>query len=500
MKLKKHYLVILIFIISIIFRLYFSFQNPYYSDSESFFHLRNIEHIQETYMPLSFDPLSYDGRNIREVPLFDYLLAGLSFIPHAYKIIPTILISLTVIIAYMIALKLTKDNTSAILSALMTAFLPAVIIPTLNKISIFSLILPLSLYMVYCLIRIEEKRFLNHFVLLCFALPIIHPLALLVSVSFFVYIFLVIAEPDLKLNLLRKEAIMFSIFLALLIEFIIFKKAFLSFGFTIIWQNIPTQILADYFEQANLLDIIYTVGIIPFILGIIGIVFGLIRDKTHFGLITISIAIAPLALLALKLINLGDALIVLSPVLAIISAIAMIKFFRYIRLTKFASYEIVAKGFIFILIIITMIIPSFSTAQQAMENTITEDEIIVLKTLEQEAAQDEQEAENVDITIASSLEEGHYVTYFAKRKVFMDEKFLYTPNVNIRYNNLKTLYTTISGKEALRIANKYGIDYIYISPRTKEIFGIKELAYTTDEKCFRKISESGEVEAYKIRC
>jgi len=492
MKLKKDHLIILIFLVALAFRLYFSFQTPEYSNSEAYSHIRNIEHIKETFKPITYDPLSYGGRQITQIPVFDYLLAIFSFIPYAFKIIPAILISLTIIMAYLLALKLTHDNTAALLSALMTAFLPSMIIPTLNKISIFSLILPLSLYMIYCLMRIQEQKFLNQFVILCFVLPIIHPLALLVTISFFAYIILIAAEPDLKLNLLRKEAIIFSIFLALLIEFIIYKKAFLSLGFNIIWQNIPTQMLTEHFQGANILDMIYSVGIIPLILGIIGILFKLIRDKTHYGLIVTSVAISPLALLGLKLLNLDDALIVLGPVLAIMSAVSLKKFFTYLKITKLAKYEKLAKYFLFILIVLTMIIPIFFTAEIVIQNTITKDEITLLEKLNEEADQGG--------TIASSVEEGHYITYFAKRKNVMDGKFLYVPNINLKYNALKDMYTTISGSEALEIAKQYDIDYIYLSPKTKKIFGIKELPYTTNEKCFRKVASSGEVEAYKIRC
>ena len=492
MKIKKDYLILLIFLIAIAFRLYFSFQTAEYSDSRTFFHITNIEHIKETYKPVNYDHLSFGERQIKQAPIFDYLLAGLSFIPYAYKIVPAILISLSVIISYFLALKLTLDKTAALLSALMVAFLPSVIVPTLNKISVFSLILPMILYMIYCLIRIEEKKFLNQFIILCFALPIIHPWALLVSVSFFIYIILIVAEPNLKLNLLRKEAIIFSIFLVLLIEFILYKKAFLSLGFSIIWQNIPAQMLAEHFKEANLWEIIYSVGVIPFILGIIGIVFGITRDKTHSGLIVISVAVSSMVLLSLRLLNLEDALILLGPILAIMSVISLKKFFQYLKLTKFSKYEKASKYLIFILITLTIIIPTYSTAKKVLGNTITEDEIDLLRMLNEET--------DKNAIIASSAEEGHYITYFAKRKNVIHEKFLYISSIELRYNNIKTLYQTISGSEALEIAHKYGINYIYLSPRTKKIFGIKDLPYTTNEKCFRKIASSGEVEAYKIRC
>lgn len=494
---KPHKLTILllsILIISISFRLYFSFQTQEYSDSKSYFHLRYIDHIKETYKPMAYDPLSFGGRQrqIRQVPVFDYLLAGLSFIPYAYKIIPTLLISLTALVAYLLALKLTEDHTAALLSALMTAFLPSIVVPTLNKISVFSLVLPLSLYMVYCLVRIEEEKYLNQFIVLCFLLPVIHPLTLIVSVSFFVYIILVASEPNLNLSSIRKEAIIFSIFLALLIEFIIYKKAFLSLGWAIVGQNIPTQLLAETLAKTSLLDIVYSIGVIPFIFGIVGIIFGITRDKTHSALIVTSIAVAPLTMLALKLLTLGDALIVLGPVLAITSAITIKKFFVYIKLTKFSGYETLSRYFMLALIILTIIIPVYYTASQVIKDTITKDEISLLMTLNKET-----EPETI---IASSVEEGHYITYFAKRKDVIDNNFLYVPNIDARYNDIKMLYTTVSGSEASEIAQKYGTSYILLSPKTKETFGIKELKYATDEKCFRKVASSGDVEAYKIRC
>ena len=492
MKINKGFLLFLIFLIAIVFRLYFSFQTPEYSDSESYFHIRQIENIKETYKPIGYDSLSFSGRQVKQLPVFEYFLAGLSFIPHAYKIIPLILMALTIIISYLLALRITNDNIASLLSALMIAFLPSIIVPTLNKISVFSLILPLSLYMIYCLIRIEEEKFLIQFVVLCFILPIIHPSALLVSASFFTYLILVFAEPKLRLSSLRKEAIIFSIFLALLIEFIIYKQAFLSLGLGIIWQNIPIQMLAEHFKEANLLSMIYSVGIIPFILGIMGIGFGIIRDKTHTALIVTSVAISSLILLGLKLLSLENALIMLGPMLAIISAITLKKFFTYLKITKFSKYETLTKYIIFILIIVTLIIPAYSTAEEVIQNTITKDEINLLETIDKEM--------DKDITVSSAAEEGHYITYFAKRKNVIDENFVYIPNIDSRYNDMQTLYKTISSSEALAIARKYNISYIYLSPRTKKIFEIKELPYITDEKCFRKVANSGQVEAYKIRC
>jgi len=278
----------------------------------------------------------------------------------------------------------------------------------------------------------------------------------------------------------------------LLIEFIIYKKAFLSLGWSVVWQNIPSTALSEQIAHANLLDIIYSVGTVTFIFGIAGVIFGVSKDKTHSALIVTSVAVAPLVLLALKIFTLTNVLLILGPTLAVMSAVTMKKSFAYLRITKFSKYEILVKWVLFLLIVGTIVVPSYFTSKQVILDTITDDEIKVLEQLKTET--------EADATVASSAEEGHYITYFAERKDVIDNNFLYVPNIESRYNDITLLYTTISDSEALEIARKYGINCIYLSQRTKDIFGIKELKYATNEKCFRKVASSGAVEAYKIRC
>src|SRR3989344_5255894 len=103
------WMLIFIFIITLGARLYLAYGTPYFSAGEAYFQLRQVEHIKSTGFPLYHDPLSYGGRTFVFLPLFQYVLAFFSlFMPlaAAAKIIPNLLASSMVIIAFLITRKL----------------------------------------------------------------------------------------------------------------------------------------------------------------------------------------------------------------------------------------------------------------------------------------------------------------------------------------------------------------------------------------------------------
>ena len=133
MKLNKYLILIILFVLA--FRLFFVFQTDNYSSDESYFHLRYINHILEEKNPLFYDDLSYGGRPVVYPPLFHYILALLSFVPFAFKILPAIFISSLIIIAYLISKEIYANKTINLLIALLAGFIPVILSQTLNQIS-----------------------------------------------------------------------------------------------------------------------------------------------------------------------------------------------------------------------------------------------------------------------------------------------------------------------------------------------------------------------------
>ena len=330
---NSKYILIGIFLLALIFRLYFAFQTNNFSSDDAYFNIRHADYIKENLNPMYYDELSYGGRHVVYPFLYHYLIALLSFVPVLLKIMPEIFLSAFIFVVYLLAKEITKSESASLASAFMSAFIPIYIYKTLNQLSIYSLVLPATFFMLYCLLKVKSRNYLIYFIILSFILPLLHPLAFLFVLASFFYIILSIAE-DVELSKLEKEAIIFSCFLIILIEFIIFKKAFLEYGFNLVWQNIPHQLLPEYFKRINLLEVVYRTGILPIILGSVAVYQGIIEKRKPVLLLSSFILITALLLTA-SLLDFNTGIMLLSIIAAILSALSISRFFSYFKILRF---------------------------------------------------------------------------------------------------------------------------------------------------------------------
>ncbi len=107
MKLKNNTILIIILLLTLAFRLYFTFSTQSFSSDESYYHFRLISHVIENKLPMFYDKFSYGGYEIFYFypQLFHILVALFSFIPFYLKIIPILMASSTVVMIYLIAKK-----------------------------------------------------------------------------------------------------------------------------------------------------------------------------------------------------------------------------------------------------------------------------------------------------------------------------------------------------------------------------------------------------------
>lgn len=485
---KKVYI---IFLFVLLFRLFFAFQDAEFSNEDAYLTLRNVENIEETGKPLFEDNLSYGGRIAVFLPLYYYFLASINVIIGnvSFKLIPALLFSSLVFLVYLITKELTKDEDSALLATLTSAFIPVLISNTTNNISIFSAALFIILLMILSLMKIENKKSLSLFMGLSLLFPLVHNMAFLFIISLIVYFILSIAESN-KISKIKKEAILFSIFVTLIIGFLFFKDAILLHGFNIIFQNTPLKILSSYFKGINIVELIISLGIIPLLFGILGLSYA-IRKKNDNMLFLTSILATTSLLLIFKLINFSLAIIFLGILLAIISSIGFEKSFKYVKLTKFSDYLKYIKFSFLILIFLLLIIPSYIGANDSKNKVLNNEELNALFWLRDETEEDS--------TILSSHEEGHFITNIAKRKNVIDDNFLLIENIDQRYNDVERIYTTESQVKALQALNKYNVRYVYFSDRTKQIYNVDEIAYV-DDNCFKEVYHTEEARIYKVRC
>ncbi|MEK6862940.1 MAG: hypothetical protein AABW57_02135 [Nanoarchaeota archaeon] len=484
MKLKPSTILVIICLLTLAFRLYFAFSVQSFSSDESYFHFRLINYIIEHKLPMFHDNLSYGGSNIYYPQLFHILLALFSFIPYFLKIFPAIIASSLVIVVYLIAKKITNDDVSSLLTAFLAAFIPIEIRNSVNQISIYSFIVPLILISYLCLINLEQKKYFNLFLVLSFLLPLIHTSSLLFIFSLLFYFILSNTE-SLFISRYKKEVMMFSFFLILLINFLIYKGVFLQYGINVIWQNIPSSLFSEYFKGLNVLEAIYLTGVLPIIFGSFGIFLGLFKEKNDSIILLTAAILTTLFLLSIKILNLQTGLLFLTVFLVIVSSLTISKIYSYLSLTKFSKFKKYVSLIIVLLIVGLSFIPSYFVAKS-------------LPNYDPQVKSFQWINENTEknSTILVPFEIGNILTAIAERKNVMDNNFLLAKNTEERFQDVNLVYNTFSKIKALEALRKYDVRYIYVDDYVKDKYKIKGIRYIDDEKCFEEIKN----DVYKIVC
>jgi len=479
---KDHIRLILIsiFLVTLIMRLYFSFQTTYFSEDQSYFLIRQAEYITENSVPMFYDSLSYGGRLTISTPLYYYVLAFFNlFLPITLvgKLIPNIFAASLVFIVYLLSKQISKNEEAALFTAFISGFIPIFLKITINNISLFSLVIPLTFLTLYFFIKSRENKNYIVFYLLSFlALCLTHSSTFLFIVALMLYLFLSWLEKQ-KITKAEVEITIFSLFFLLWSQFLIYKNAFLEEGPGIIWQNIPSPILSQYFAKFNLLSAIVSIGLIPFLFGIYIIYRYLFKTKNKEVLLFASFALSVFLLLWLRLIEINIGLAFLGIVLVILFSYSYKLLFLYTEKTRF-SKKLVFFVLVFIFIIAS-IIPSFEVSRKTISEAYTDDEISAFEWLRNNTP--------VDSTVVATVREGGLINYVAERRNVIDSNFLFAKNAERRLEDVKLIYTTFLETDAITHLNKYNISYIVLSDRARELYDIRALSYTSDTNCFELV-------------
>ena len=492
---NKHYYMLLgfIFIVTLGSRLYLAFQNENFEPA-GYSILRNVENIRHYGIPLFNDPLSYGGRYIIFPPLFHYFLAFFNlFMPINLvgKIIPNVCASSLVIIAFFISLEITKNRQAALFTALLSGFIPIFYSKTINTVSIYTLVIPLTFLALYFFMKItNDPQSVVPFIVVIALLRYTHASIVLFVFALLFYLILIYTE-NLKRIQPEIELILFITFVVIWSLFISYKQAFLMHGPLVVWQNIPQQILSAYFSDITLFQAIYEIGIIPIIFGVYVIYKYIFKEKNKSLYLLISFVIPIFILLWFKLIELIVGLMFLGVILVLLFGQFYKMFFTYIKKTKFSRYEWLFIVVLFISFLFTSVFPSIYYAQFENKSIVTKDEINALTWLRDNA-------EN-DSTVLATIPEGDLITYFAEKKNVADQNFLLIKDINQRYADIQTMYQSSLKTEVIRLLNQYEVNYIYFSDRAKEQYNIQQLAYLGDNSCFELVYANGP-NIYRSRC
>lgn len=455
--------------------MYFAFQTEGLSDPDSYFLLRNVEHITKTGTPLFHDPLSYGGRFLLFNPAYAYVLAFFSLFGSpllVIKILPNILASVFVFIAYLIAEDITKTKEAALFTALIAGFIPIFVTETSNTGSVYTAMIFGTFLLTYLFIK-KERNF-DHFVIALIVLLLFHPSAFIILLAMGIYLIIALVE-RIELTRGEIEVMVFALFFYLWFYFLMYKDALLYHGMGVIWQNIPSVLLAERFTEISVLNAIYQIGIIPFICGIWVIYKSLVGQKRKAIFFLLSFAIAVSLLLWLKLIAVTTGLMFLGSVLALLFSEFFRRFFEYLEKTKFAYAKTFLIAILLIIFTITSLYPTVASLQEQQKLGTTKQTIAVFTWLVNNTY--------TNYSVIAPLEEGHLITALGQRKNIADTQFLLRSDVDERLQDLEEIYTTPYKTNAIAIARKYNARYILLSEQTMERYGITSLAYA-DRECF----------------
>jgi len=491
MELKtRHIILIVLFTLYFSARLFFSLQTPEFSSDYSYFALRQIEHIQQTGLPLSDDLLSYGGRNFVVMPFYFYILAALTmFLPEiiTIKIVNTLLASSLIAAMYLVCRKVLQNRRVSIICFVVAATMPVYISQTLNDISPLSLILPGSLFLLYLFLVLEKKRAIDYAILLSIVLALVSSSSFILLLGFIVYLILKYLDKH-AISKARFEFTAFFLLFLLWINIIVYKQAFQEHSFSIVLRNLPQVLLDSYFADLSIQKVILGIGVFPFFFGLYTVSIYLFRKKSENILLFISLFISAFGLLWFKVVEIEVALAFLGIALAVLFGQALKSLRVYMKRTKFAKRAEMIFNILLVVLMISHIFPGVYLIYQESGKSFSTEYIEGFRWLANNTPEDS--------VVLALPEEGHLVAYFGKRKNVIDNDFLLVGDANERFNDVLLFYTWRFKVPAVRVLEKYSVDYVIVSEKIKDYRITENLLKS--ESCFVPVYE-GSITVYRNR-
>ncbi|MFH1181589.1 MAG: hypothetical protein V1702_01395 [Candidatus Woesearchaeota archaeon] len=468
---RQYVILALIFFAVFGTRLYFSLQSPYFT-YDGYFSERQVTNIMQTGLP-SFNHLSYSEHFF--LPTFQYILAGLSYlVPFALKAVPAFFASLAVIGAYLLALQLTGNRAASLCSAFIAGFTPFYFSETLNSISVYTLVIPLFLFLLYFFLRLKERHFILLFVAGVILLAFTDASAIILVLGLLLYLALAKAE-NIEHSRLETELIIFSAIFVAWLVFIIFRMPLLKYGLSAVWQNLPPEIISQRFTSLSPIKAIYSIGILPFLAGVFVIYRYMLRQKVKQIYLLMSFAIVIFLLLWLQFVEAKVGLFFLGAILAVLFSQFYALFSAYLDKTKAAGFKVPILAVLMLALASSLIIPSFTAASQAQD--------IPSKELMAAMEWIVNNTENGSVVLAP-LEYGHLIAAVAQRQNVLDSNFIFAKDAGQRFIDLNAIYSGSQETEGVRLLSSYYVAYII---PVWEKGAVKPAYLETDKDCFRQV-------------
>ncbi|MGE0792657.1 MAG: hypothetical protein AB7V77_00590 [Candidatus Woesearchaeota archaeon] len=486
----SHYIVLSIIVLFLILKISFMINVDYPSYS-SYYGLRYVNYVQDNYVPMIFDNLSYQGRLIvNNIPFYMILSILTLIIPTLFffKFINMFLGALLIYLIYKLLIKFNFNPVIALLITIISCLVPLIFSSFLNSFSLFSFFAIICLLLIYYFPNVEQNKDLIKFIILFVLATIISPYSLILVFGFiFYFILLKLLSLPIKKNI--SELILFFSLFSFWYHLIFYKNSLMKYGFSIIWQNIPEGLINLSYIKITPLVIIIGLGFIPLILGLLGLYSTLFIKPKKNMLIVASFTIIFTIISILGIIPFYNALIILTIFSLILSANGLEYLFTYLDNTLLQRFKLPLIIFILVFSIFNFMPVLYDSSFTI--NSPNQDEINTMNFLKENTP--------LESTILGDVVEGHLINFQANRKNFYDENFFLMQSANQRYQDARIVFLSKSRANILEQLNYYNIDYIYFSKLTKLRYPNVNFLIQNDE-CFEKIFFTNTTEVYKRKC
>lgn len=487
MEKKTKSLLLILLLATLAARLVLAFLIPNFT-YDSYFNLRQVEHITEDFTPWYHDELSYGGRNLRFLPFFHYFMALFDLIlplELAAKIIPNLLVASLTIIIFFISKKITNNETASLYSALIAGFLPLLF--STNSFAIETLFLPLLFLNLYSFLNLKNKKYFYLYIVTFLLLCLTSSATVLLLIGFGIYLLLLKIERK-KIFREELELILFSLFFFLWSQALFFKNLLLQEGISFIWQNIPADIILQYFPKMTLGQALISVSVIPFLAGLYVVYRSLFQSKRYKILLLISFVFSTALLAWLRLIKLESALTFFGLVLALLFAVFYEDMINFIRKTKLKRTPKIFTAGLLALLMLTMLIPAFNTSRE--QNVPVNEEVEAFRWLRQNTPE--------KAGVFALLEEGHLITYYGQRRNLMDNQFSGVKDTEKRFSDSNALFHTSFQTQALSILDQHQLQYLVLTPQAQRRQQTNQFNFLSED-CFELVY-SQETKIYNVKC
>ena len=468
----------------------------FFSDDFSYFELLQAKAISQTGFPDYDNSFVIGSSRLVFMPLYEYML-GITYWMFgsilSLKILQSILLALIPIAVFRLSYELRGEHLPALLSAMIGGFVPVIWQLSSNSLSKIPIVIILMLLSTeFYLKSLSNKKFLGLFYISFIVLSLTSNTSILFVCAIAFGIFLSSID-NKKINSTEIELLSFCLAVAIFVVVVTYGARISNIGTKIIWFNTPSQVLSLEYQDFNLAQLIYSLGIFPMIYGSYSLYLLTTAQESKKRDYTImSFILMALLLLWLKMVpwKIGFS------VLGIFLAVQFTDFFILLRTginkSKISMYKQHIYYFAVVFFIIGSLIPSVVYAKFSTDNIASQSLVNAMIFLKENSMEGE--------AVAIHPRESHLLQYLTLRRVVIDSNYIALDSPETRYLELQRIFSEKFETNAREILDEYGISYIFITASSKNDYEVEELAYAKDSPYFEMIHNDGENIIYKYNC